>query len=223
MFCFRIEKNESVVGEIRAPIKSSGDYWVMQNVCVRAKPNSQVGEWSHRIYLIHTYPANGALPDGTKKHHLFKRKLCKGNVLVQSAGELAVKIKELMKCVRQVSSEMKTWDEVDTNWWNNFESKLKDMSKTQSGVAAAPPDAVLLHRISTLMWGTEHAEIGSRAQPRVAAAADPALDHAFRALAILVQPRTALAGDEQWGRTRGVMSASWKSVRMRAMLQRIYI
>ena len=43
-----------------------------------------------------------------------------------------------------------------------------------------------------------------RSPRRVAAAADPALDHAFRALAILVQPRTALAGDEQWGRTRGV-------------------
>ena len=94
--------------------KVSGDYWVMQNVCVRAKHNSQVGEWSQPVYVIHTLPADGALPEGTAKNHVFKKSTCKGNILKQTRADLADKMKELWKTVNLVESKFSgTWTDVD--------------------------------------------------------------------------------------------------------------
>ena len=207
MYCFRIEKIEGFVGEIRAPKKTETDYWVMEHVSVLAKPNSQVGDWSPPLYLLHGLPVNGALPDGTKKHHLFKKKMCKGNPLVQTPAELALKIAGLKRTVAEVALFMNgTWDVKDSDWWQQFWAERHDMPDNQHGVVGAPPDAVMLHRINNLLCGTGHINIQPNATltPPVVVVVDARSDANFQALAALVTPTTEAAEASQWGRKRAV-------------------
>ena len=219
MYTFVVEMFEGD-GEIRAPRNNGNEFWVMERVCVRSKPNSQVGEWSPPLFLLHSLPADGALPGGTKKHHLFKKKMCKGNPLVQTPAELQLKLDGLKKTVDKISHfsglrkktadhsdrMLGTWDVEDTDWWNAFFAARISMPKDQHGVVGAPPDAVMLHRIKNLLWGTGHVDIVRTVSviPAAPVVIDPIRDAAFQALALLVQPVTTAADVSSWGRKRAV-------------------
>ena len=207
LHCFIIELTECA-GEIRAPQGNGLDnFLVMKKASVRSKPNSQVGDWSPPIYLVHSFPAEGSLPEGTLKHHLFKRRTCKGAVLEQSAADLKLKFDGLKKTVDLVKSTSSgTWDEIDTKWWADFFAARADMPLTQNEGLAQPPDPVMLSRIKNLLWGTGHIAVpGARARADAPVRpVDPARDAAHRALAVLVEPETHAAGQEIFGRTRAV-------------------
>ena len=91
MHCQKIEKNSDVPDdkEIRGyDGNGRAKYRVMKNVSFCVKPNSQVSAWSSPIYMLHSFPPDGALPEGSLKHHLFKRSTHKGLPLKQTDDEL---------------------------------------------------------------------------------------------------------------------------------------
>ena len=208
MYCFLIEKNDDVPdgSEIRGlDGNGTANYRVMKNVCVRAKPNAQVAQWSAPIYLVHSLPPDGALPGGTPKHHLFKRSTCKGRTLVQSSAELELKLSGLRSSVNSIREKMSTWDAVDTKWWSDFFAARRLMPTDQHGHQTAPPDPTLLSRIKNLFWGVGHVHVLGTiiTLPLIAPiVADPAREAALRTLAVICEPVTDPANAGNWGRSR---------------------
>ena len=88
------------------------DSWKMLTTSVRAKPNSQVAEWSPKIWLVHSLPSECSVPGGTPKFHLFRKLTRERKNIPQSPEELELKLKQLRKTVDDVS-KMSQFDAED--------------------------------------------------------------------------------------------------------------
>ena len=199
MHVFRFEKDESGK-EIRAPRKGN-ECWTMQPAYVRAKPNSQVSEWSPPIWLVHTLPEDGHLPQATTKTHLFKQKKQKGKDLVQSPAELASKLLQLKKTV-DLCSKRKNWDHEDTKWWRQFWADREDMPTHQEGAQVYPADPVMLERVKQLLYGP--VIVAPVQLPEILTSAEEVEATELRDLETALRPRTHAAGEEEFGRNRAV-------------------
>jgi len=99
--------------------KNMEENMVMKKTCVRAKPNSQIREWSAPLYLLTSMPDENDMPEGTPKFHLFRKLTREQKSIEQSPEELEKKLDALKKTVREVS-RMKQFDTEDELWWADF-------------------------------------------------------------------------------------------------------
>jgi Asp-tRNA(Asn)/Glu-tRNA(Gln) amidotransferase C subunit len=176
--------------------------WVMRKTCVRAKPNSQVSEWSPKLWLLHSVPEKDSMPKGTPKFHLF-RKLTRENKLIeQSPEELEKKLNQLKDTVKTVS-RMNQFDEEDQKWWDDFWS-VRSRTRARLGTDAedCEPDELSVTLVKDLLWSVK-TPAANQVQTRQAATEDLEVNP-MRDLAIALTPRTRPAGTDEFGRSRKI-------------------
>jgi hypothetical protein len=203
LFVFEIKKDPKKIpgAEVRGQ-GSAGHYWVMQDVIICAKANSQCSEWSEGLHLLHTFPTNMTIPEATGKHHLFKKSTCKLKPLEQSPKDLKDKLDSLRLTVSKVS-ELSLYTEEAGNWWDQFFVDRVSMTLEQHGIEIAPPDSVLVVRVTSLLWGNTHVQVGAIAIP-VVRPVNAVQDTAMGLLTQMVTERVDTVNRSEWGRRRQV-------------------
>jgi hypothetical protein len=198
MHVFLIESDTNLVGEIRAPIgRGTKNFVVMENVCVRAKPNCRVEEWSPKLFLIKALPDEGDVPEGTTKRHLFQAKTCKRKPIVQTPEELELKFDALKKTVG-LASNMRQFDIDDKRWWATFWEQRLNMPEI--GEISAPPDPLMIERTKKLFWGTPEPDTFTVREEEER----EVIVTSLKDLASLVNPRTEPGGHNEFGRDRKI-------------------
>ena len=129
------------------------DTWLMRQTSIRAKPNSQVADWSPKIWLVKSLPSECSVPGGTHKFHLFRKLTREQKSIEQSPKELELKLAALKKTVREVS-QMRQFDEEDRVWWDKFMAdRARRRSRKGDGEEQdCEPDEASLKLVTKLLW-----------------------------------------------------------------------
>ena len=182
---------------------SEGTNWVMRKTCIRAKPNSQIADWSPKLWLLHGVPETDSLPNGTARFHLFRKLTRDSKKITQSPAELEKKLKELKSTVNDVS-KMNQFDSEDKKWWGDFFSvRSRTRSRLGEDGEDCESDELSLPMVKDLLWSVRTPVVVEDTTPEI----DDGTDTGVRAcplrdLATVLLPRTIPAGVDEFGRSR---------------------
>ena len=186
---------------------SRNDSWSMCKTSVRAKPNSQVSDWSPKLWLVRSLPNECSTPDGTPKFHLFRKLTRDAKRIEQTPAELEIKLKDLMKTVAEVA-KMKQFDEEDRVWWENFWS-VRSRTRARLGGGEEEDcehDAASLALVRKLLWPDTDKAVAMPATPGGAEEEDDAAATAevgpLEDLQRVLTPRSTPAAADEFGRSR---------------------
>ena len=183
----------------------------MLTTSVRAKPNSQIAEWSPKVWLVHSLPTEGSVPGGTPKFHLFRKLSRDQKQIEQSPEELEKKLQALKSTVKEVS-KYKQFDEEDQKWWDNFWA-CREQTRDRLGegdVVDCTPDEQCKKFVNDLLWPrrqeSQHqpAAVSNPTQQvdQVEEPTVPTPEHALDDLRRVLTPETSPATAVDFGRNR---------------------
>ena len=145
------DANKNIIG-----LRGAGsleDAWEMRKTSIVAKPNSQVSEWSPKVWLVHSLPGTCSVPKGTPKFHLFRKLTRDQKLIEQKTQELETKLNDLKKTVNEVS-KLKQFDAEDKAWWDAFWS-VRSRTRARLGDGEdedCSQDEASLKLIRKLLW-----------------------------------------------------------------------
>ena len=181
------------------------DSWLMRKTSVRAKPNSQVAEWSPKIWLVKSLPSECSVPGGTPKFHLFRKLTREKKMIEQSPEELELKFAALKKTVSEVS-QMRQFDADDGVWWEKFFSD-RDRRRSRIGDGEeedCEPDEASLKLVTKLLWpdpGTANIQLATTDRPEEKSD-ETGEGKTLDDLEAVLRPRTTPARADEFGRKR---------------------
>jgi hypothetical protein len=185
---------------------SDSNNWVMRKTCVRAKPNSQIAEWSPKLYLLTSVPDKDSMPSGTPKFHLFRKLTRENKMISQTPEELEKKLAELKKTVAYVS-KLKQFDAEDKKWWEDFwsaRSGTRDRLGNEEG--DCEPDPLSVRLTKDFLWSVRIPLVPAAPSEDINSSTRETSSSAcpLRDLATALTPRKTPATAVEFGRSRKV-------------------
>ena len=185
-------------------------HWRMRPTSVRAKPNSQILEWSPKLYLLCSTPEKDSLPKGTPKFHLFRRMTRGQKQIEQTPEELEVKLCALKKTASE-AMRMSQADDEDRTWWDEFWA-ARTSTRERLGDAdgdQCEPDVRSVELITELLWKEPRPVVVVEAGAGGDAGdgdddGNGGVQGLLRDLEGVLTPRTEPAGPDEFGRSRAV-------------------